>query len=596
MRQVLELHGCPDGAGAHWQAELRDAFYSRLLPQLEEACTQLATPDGVDRIERLEIDLGRVSPGRFEADLGERLEALLDRRLADAIEAAPPADTDLELFVHFIDSGALPWWADAADRSLLQASLQRLIGQHPQALRQCLLERAALRPVWQRLALSYPDALLGRLVLLLAPAGVDGSAAVLPTWLALLGPVARARGEAGRRVWWEETLRAHGAAAVAGGSAPGLWRAVLVRVARRLGSDEARLRAEVQRTLAAAAAAAATSGSDSAWAFWREFSADADGAAATAASPAASTHGAAGDAPLLEALRLLEAAAAAPGGAPGASLWARLRELLHQLPAPLRAQAAAAFDARSLAALAAPSAGQGKRPLGAVALRALAALVQAAREQGLVAPALIATVAELAEPLAALPALPPGAAQARRRPAAAAAPAQVSAFSSSDTLQVHNAGLVVLWPFLATFFERLGLTEQGSFKDEAAAQRGVGLLQVLAAADTAPPEPLLPLNKVLCGLAPETVFDFGAPCTAAEVDECEALLAAVIAQAPVLGAMSTAGFRGSFLLRAGQLGGRDGHWLLRVERLTHDIVLDRFPWGVQFVKLPWMDTVMQVEW
>jgi Contractile injection system tape measure protein len=172
----------------------------------------------------------------------------------------------------------------------------------------------------------------------------------------------------------------------------------------------------------------------------------------------------------------------------------------------------------------------------------------------------------------------------------------VSAFSTSDTLQVHNAGLVVLWPFLTTFFARLGLTEKGSFKDEPAAQRAVGLLQVLATADTAPPEPLLPLNKVLCGLAPESVFDFGPPCTAGEIGECDALLGAVIAQAPILGAMSIDGFRASFLLRQGQLGGRDGRWLLRVERLTHDIVLDRFPWGVQFVKLPWMQTVVQVEW
>mgnify|MGYP006992414521 FL=1 len=39
-----------------------------------------------------------------------------------------------------------------------------------------------------------------------------------------------------------------------------------------------------------------------------------------------------------------------------------------------------------------------------------------------------------------------------------------------------------------------------------------------------------------------------------------------------------------------------GGWLLRVERLSHDVVLDRFPWGASFVKLPWMEEALSVEW
>ena len=572
MRQVLELRGAAPGAGAQWQTDLRQAFYRRLLPQIEQACAQLGTPGGVDRIERLEIDLGTVSPDRFEADLGRRLGAVLARKLADAIESAPRTDTDLELFAQFIGSGTLPWWADGADRGLLEANLQRLVEHRPQALRQHLLSRPDLGLVWRRLALTYSDPLLGRLAWLLAPAGRDGGAGVLSAWLAMLGPVALVRGSAGRKVWWEETLRAFGAAASAGAQAPGMWRAILARVARRLGSDEPALRAEVRRTLDAA------SDRGAALAFWHEFSAE---PAAAPVAPREPLSGVDGHARLVHALRLLGA-----GNAPGAALWARLREVLGRLPAPLRAQAVAALDAQALAAMGGLGAAGGPTRPGSAALQALAGLVQAARDQGLVAPALIEPVADWLG----------GVDSPRQEPARAPARTEVSAFGSNDELHVHNAGLVVLWPFLTTFFERLGLTENACFKDEAATQRAVGLLQVLAAADPSPPETLLPLNKVLCGMAPEAVFDIGPPLTPTEVAECDALLAAVIAQVPILGAMSVAGFRGSFLLRPGQLGGRDGHWLLRVERMTHDIVLDRFPWGVQFVKLPWMETVMQVEW
>ena len=65
---------------------------------------------------------------------------------------------------------------------------------------------------------------------------------------------------------------------------------------------------------------------------------------------------------------------------------------------------------------------------------------------------------------------------------------------------------------------------------------------------------------------------------------------------PILRDMSIAGFRSSFLLRDGQLSTRDGNWLLRVQRETHDIVLDRFPWSARVVKLPWMDAMVVVEW
>jgi hypothetical protein len=170
-------------------------------------------------------------------------------------------------------------------------------------------------------------------------------------------------------------------------------------------------------------------------------------------------------------------------------------------------------------------------------------------------------------------------------------------FSDSDELYVNNSGLVILWPFLVRFFERLGLLEERRFKDVAATHRAVRLSQYLAdPQQEPPPEYLLLLNKVLCGMPVDEVFDFGLPLTEHEIEECHSLLTAVIEQAPVLHNMSVAGFRATFLLRRGQLSTRDGAWLLRVERETYDLVLDRFPWSIAWLKLPWMEDPMQVEW
>jgi hypothetical protein len=107
---------------------------------------------------------------------------------------------------------------------------------------------------------------------------------------------------------------------------------------------------------------------------------------------------------------------------------------------------------------------------------------------------------------------------------------------------------------------------------------------------------VLPLNKLLCGLDPGEIFDFGPPLVDSEAEECEMLLEAVIAQAPILHDMTAAGFRGTFLLRRGMLSAPGGFPLLRAERETYDIVLERFPWSWEWVKLPWMEAPLRVEW
>ena len=97
-------------------------------------------------------------------------------------------------------------------------------------------------------------------------------------------------------------------------------------------------------------------------------------------------------------------------------------------------------------------------------------------------------------------------------------------------------------------------------------------------------------------MEPEAVFLLELPLSAEEMSECELLLSAVIEHAPILHNMSITGFRGTFLLRQGILSQRDGAWLLRVERETYDIVLERFPWSVDWIKLPWMAAPLRVEW
>jgi len=174
---------------------------------------------------------------------------------------------------------------------------------------------------------------------------------------------------------------------------------------------------------------------------------------------------------------------------------------------------------------------------------------------------------------------------------------RADAFSESDKISVQNAGLVLLWPFLPRFFATLGLTSEGRWVDEAAATRACLLLQYLVEGTTDEVfEAVLPLNKLLCGI------DLAQPLPTAwairpeEAGAATTLLEAVIQNGPLWRTLSVEGFRQAFLQREGLLGTRDGHWLLQAARETHDIIIDRLPWAVRHVKLPWMERLLFTEW
>jgi len=166
----------------------------------------------------------------------------------------------------------------------------------------------------------------------------------------------------------------------------------------------------------------------------------------------------------------------------------------------------------------------------------------------------------------------------------------------SDEIYIHNAGLVICWPFLNRFFESVSLVQEGLFINSVASERAVHLLQYLVDGSLETPEHELPLNKVICGrrLAEPIARDF--EISEPESLEAENLLQSVIRNWPALGNISIEGFQVAFLQRRGVLMLRNGDWLVQVERQTHDILLDKLDWTISIIRLPWMDNLIYTEW
>ncbi|HNC99822.1 MAG TPA: contractile injection system tape measure protein, partial [Myxococcota bacterium] len=169
-----------------------------------------------------------------------------------------------------------------------------------------------------------------------------------------------------------------------------------------------------------------------------------------------------------------------------------------------------------------------------------------------------------------------------------------------EELVVPDAGLVLLWPFLPRYLQKLGwVDERPGFVDEV--RRMWAIFQLGLLSDGRPPrEHWLGLPKLLCGVEPDSFWFLpGEPAEAeriAAAEEGERLLAAVIAHVRALRDPPVAAFQRDFLRREGILSRRSPRWLLRVQPAPQDLLLPQFPWTWAWIRLPWMDAALEVEW
>ncbi len=161
---------------------------------------------------------------------------------------------------------------------------------------------------------------------------------------------------------------------------------------------------------------------------------------------------------------------------------------------------------------------------------------------------------------------------------------------------VHNAGMVIIAPYIQRLFSILELTKNNAFVDEDAAQRAVHLLQYVVTGETSTPEYQLSLNKLLCGIHGGLPIVAGIDLSEHEKTVVEQMLNGVISHWSALGKTSIAGLRQTFLVREGQLSYDEESWHLRIPSSTFDMLLDRLPWSFSMIRLPWMRAPLHVKW
>lgn len=161
---------------------------------------------------------------------------------------------------------------------------------------------------------------------------------------------------------------------------------------------------------------------------------------------------------------------------------------------------------------------------------------------------------------------------------------------------IDNAGLIILYPFLAHLFEHCGYTQNNEFVNDAAISKAILLSQYLITGQIAADETELLLNKILCGLAVDFVVDFTVDISEEEKKQGLELLQAAIGYWDKLGKTSIEGLQNSFLKRKGKLIIKEESLHLLVERQGIDILIGTLPWTLSIVKTPFMEIPIMTEW
>ncbi|QGY47050.1 hypothetical protein GM418_26320 [Maribellus comscasis] len=165
-----------------------------------------------------------------------------------------------------------------------------------------------------------------------------------------------------------------------------------------------------------------------------------------------------------------------------------------------------------------------------------------------------------------------------------------------DEIAVQNAGVILLHPFLKSFYSELNIIDKTGKLKESKKELATQILHFMATGEENVFESNLVFEKFLCGLPLHTTVQRESLLTAKVKEEVDNLLKNVIQYWQALKNTSPDGLREAFLQRDGKLIQNERNFNLVVERKALDVLLDKLPWNLSMVKIPWMDRLVYVDW
>ncbi|TCM86118.1 contractile injection system tape measure protein [Rhodovulum steppense] len=159
-----------------------------------------------------------------------------------------------------------------------------------------------------------------------------------------------------------------------------------------------------------------------------------------------------------------------------------------------------------------------------------------------------------------------------------------------------RAGLILFHPFLPLLFERLELLDASRAICPERLLLARAALQMLGDGASSEPRPTDPVERLLLGLPPDWTHPGTEPEDRPDPDLVEGLTRSLTDRWSALGNTSPEGLRETFIRRSGILRHAEDGPRLAVDPGPFDMLLDRLPWSIGFVALPWMAQPCRVDW
>lgn len=159
---------------------------------------------------------------------------------------------------------------------------------------------------------------------------------------------------------------------------------------------------------------------------------------------------------------------------------------------------------------------------------------------------------------------------------------------------IQNAGLILIHPFLKTLFEHCNLFDSKNnqlLNPELCAH----LLHYIATGKTNAPEYDMVFEKFLCNIPLHQTINRHIKLTRKHKAEAKNVIESVQYNWSAMKKSSVALLQNEFFQRPGKLV-IDHDYTLTVERKTQDILLEKLGWGIGFVKLPWQEQFIFINW
>ena len=162
------------------------------------------------------------------------------------------------------------------------------------------------------------------------------------------------------------------------------------------------------------------------------------------------------------------------------------------------------------------------------------------------------------------------------------------------TFYIQTAGLILLHPFIKELFKSCQLIKKGNIIEDK--ELATHLLHYVATKKEYDYEHNMLFEKFLCGLPLHYPIKREILIPEAYKTEVEEMLTSAVSHWDGLKSSSTALLRNEFLQREGKLDIQDSNPKIYIVRKTQDILLDKIPWNISIVKIPWIEKLIYTEW